>query len=69
LNKTPWFDGGEHPVRIGVYERDHCGNLEYSYWNGAGWNFAAKTVGGASLNKVFSRFQDLPWRGLLKEDV
>ena len=56
-------------MRLGVYERDHCGNREYSYWNGAGWNFAAKTVGGASLNQVSSRFQDLPWRGLLKEDV
>jgi hypothetical protein len=55
-------------VRIGVYERDYHGNLEYSYWNGAGWNFAAKTVGGASLNKVSSRFQDLPWR-VLKEEV
>jgi hypothetical protein len=66
--KTPWFEG-EHPVRIGVYERDYHGNVEYSYWNGAGWNFAAKTIGGAFLNKVSSRFQDLPWRGLLKEDV
>lgn len=65
--KTPWFEGT--PVRIGVYERDYHGNLEYSYWNGAGWNFAAKTIGGAFLNKVSSRFQDLPWRGLLKEDV
>jgi hypothetical protein len=67
--KTPWFDGEVHPVRIGVYERDHYGNLEYSYWSGGGWNFAAKTVGSALLNKVPSRFQDLPWRGLLKEDV
>jgi hypothetical protein len=67
--KTPWFDGEVHPVRIGVYERDHYGNLEYSYWSGGGWNFAAKTVGGALLSQTQSRFQDLPWRGLLKEDV
>lgn len=56
-------------MRIGVYERDYYGNLEYSYWNGAGWNFAAKTVMDALLNQTQSRFQDLPWRGLLKEDV
>jgi len=56
-------------VRIGVYERDHYGNLEYSYWSGGGWNFGAKTVMDALLNQTQSRFQDLPWRGLLKEDV
>jgi len=68
LTKTPWFEG-EVPVRIGVYERDHYGNLEYSYWSGGGWNFGAKTVMDALLNQTQSRFQDLPWRGLLKEDV
>jgi hypothetical protein len=68
LNKTPWFDGEVHPVRIGVYERDHCGNFSYSYWSGAEWCFGSLTIGGALLNRVPSRFQDLPWRGL-KEDV
>jgi hypothetical protein len=60
---TPWFTDTQ-PVRIGVYLRDHCGTLEYSYWSGTSWNFGRKTPKEASLQATHSRFQNLPWRGL-----
>lgn len=59
---TPWMT--DSPVRIGVYQRDHHGSLEYSYWNGQSWNFGRKTVHEAFVQVRHSLFQDLPWRGI-----
>ena len=60
---TPWFT--DPPVRHGVYQRDYYGVLEYSYWDGHYWRFGCKTSKEAARMQVFSRFQNLPWRGLL----
>jgi hypothetical protein len=59
---TPWIE--ENPVRKGVYQRDHCGHIEYSYWTGHFWLMGRKTPEEAFVQVVFSRFQNLPWRGL-----
>lgn len=61
---TPWFDT-DKPVHLGVYQRDHYGTLEYSYWDGHYWRFAGRTPKQAvMLSTTKSRFQNLPWRGL-----
>jgi hypothetical protein len=59
---TEWIE--EPPARKGVYQRDHCGHVEYSYWSGLYWHFGSKTPHEAFVQVKFSRFQDLPWRGL-----
>jgi hypothetical protein len=64
---TPWFT--DPPVRIGVYQRDHYGTIEYAYWNGTSWNFGAKTIRDAMLFSTESRFQNLPWRGLREHEL
>ena len=71
--KTPWFTGGERPVREGVYE---MGNVEpdgncfdgYAYFDGQGWGLRSKTPDDAVLS--YSMFGSAPtinpdkWRGL-----
>lgn len=61
---TPWFKPGTKPVRIGVYQRDQCGTVEYSYWDGHYWRFGRRTAQAAADLTLESRFQALPWRGL-----
>lgn len=64
---TPWLDGLIKPVHIGVYERDHCGHLSYSYWNGTAWCWGRRSVNGAAeFGGWISQWQELPWRGVLK---
>ena len=63
MNLTDWFTD-DQPARIGVYQRDHAGTIEYSYWSGSQWNFGRKTAQEAALQATASRFQNLPWRGL-----
>jgi hypothetical protein len=63
---TPWFEPGTKPARIGVYQRDHCGYTEYSYWDGQQWRFGRRTALAADQINYVSRFQDLPWRGVMQ---
>ena len=63
---TDWFTNAQ-PARIGVYQRDHAGTIEYSYWSGTSWNFGRKTPKDAALQATQSRFQTLPWRGLVAQ--
>lgn len=65
---TGWLDGSATPTRIGVYQRDHYGTLEFAYWSGAQWNFGCRSVLEAHRMFMPSRFQNLPWRGLTEEE-
>lgn len=63
---TPWFEPGTKPARIGVYQRDHAGTIEYSYWDGHYWRFGRRTARAAEDLTLASRFQTLPWRGVMQ---
>lgn len=68
---TPWYPASIHPVRRGVYQRDHGPErhyrFRYSHWNGQRWGGWAESVKAAAKNKRWpSERQSLPWRGLVK---
>lgn len=81
LTRTQWFYPLENeiPEHSGVYERNMEGtvneDLTYSYWDGNihAWLNSALTVEEAA-NEVnmsdyplYSSWQDLPWRGIVKD--
>ena len=66
--ETPWFNGDQAPVQIGVYKRlSVAGLVMYSFFDGAHWLWmhrspiAAARAPGADL----SLCQTLPWCGLV----
>lgn len=68
MKKTPWFDGGIRPARMGVYERKHGDGVMYSYWDGGRWCYSMYTAAGTlQYRHLMSKQQELPWRGLAKE--
>ncbi len=66
MQTTQWFEGGERPVRSGVYERlAHASSILYSHWNGLYWGGLGSTAEQCLIVKdQRSEWQDLPWRGL-----
>ena len=69
MQVTPWFVNCK-PVRPGVYQRAFVRESKfsdgYSKWNGMTWLAICTEPGLANLAKRESRFQTLPWRGVLK---
>lgn len=70
---TPWFQGTEFPVRVGVYQRQYTygktPSVQYCYWNGKGWAMGEHTVEQAMRHReafMVAPRQYLPWRGVLK---
>ena len=70
---TPWFQGTEFPVRVGVYQRQYTygktPSVQYCYWNGKGWAMGEHTVEQAMRHReafMVAPRQHLPWRGVLK---
>lgn len=68
LGETPWFNGDQLPVQIGVYKTlSVAGLVMYSLFNGAHWLWmhrspiAAVRVPSTDL----SLCQTLPWCGLV----
>lgn len=62
--KTPWFMGGDRPVREGVYETLDGG---YAYFDGDKWGLSDKTPDDAAM--AYSMFgpyehKQTQWRGL-----
>lgn len=62
---TPWLDGKDLPIRLGVYQRDYGqGRHWYSYWNGSYWgSLCAFSDHAVSMRLIESNHQELPWRG------
>lgn len=78
MTRTPWFNGLEHPVREGVYERklwDYHQReplVVYAYWDGRQWYVGAYTPDEAmSMAQKCGPTMTLhrQWRGLLKENL
>lgn len=77
MKRTPWFNGMEHPVREGVYERRlydyHNGEelIVYSYWDGQQWFVGAYVpqdamVAAERYGPTMTLHRE--WRGILKGD-
>jgi len=72
MELTDWFDNGEKPVHIGVYERKGFGkpfDTWYNYWNGKYFGYLGSTPEEAVTAWVESGgkksyHQDYPWRGV-----
>lgn len=74
MKYTEWFPCTIKPVHIGVYQRDMSFRQPkcyyYSYWNGKYWCFNSNNLKYAAADwskRYHSEYQDLPWRGLIKE--
>lgn len=73
---TPWIEGDQKPVRVGVYERDY-GKLKtgesvegvvFSHWDGRGWGLFGRTKSEAiRWAKDYSFNKNVPWRGLASD--
>lgn len=60
MEKTGWYQGWQKPIRIGLYERNYGpGSIIMCTWNGRSW-YSPYT----GINE--SRYQVLPWRGLVR---
>lgn len=69
MKLTPWFNSTTHPVRVGVYQRQHryLGHAIYSMWDGKQWLFGAMTPEVAATQTTPSSMQGKHlWRGVLK---
>ncbi len=62
MTRTDWYEGWQHPVRIGVYERLLAPDVFRYLWDGLQWTHVR-----ANSHGVPSYMQDLPWRGLTEE--
>lgn len=68
FKKTPWLPGSVKPIRSGVYERRYpTGAISFSKWDGKRWRVQGFSVGIANNIPEVSMWQDLPWRGLARE--
>ena len=66
--ETPWFDGDQLPVQIGVYKRlSMAGLVMYSLFDGAHWLWMHRSPIAAvrAPSSDLSLCQTLPWCGLL----
>lgn len=64
MEKTPWFDPTEPPVRAGVYEREWSSDISdpFDYWDGADWYYGGS---GPKINpNPWRGKNDRRWRGL-----
>jgi len=71
MKMTPWFEGTQKPVRIGLYQQI-CGfgvSVGYQYWDGAAWH-----AWGATRKEALAERDSTPaftqkdkWRGLVKK--
>lgn len=67
MKLTPWFNGKEKPVRVGLYQRDVRGFVVYAWWNGHTWSLGDKSKRRTlSFKRHSSYHQNLEWRGVLK---
>lgn len=70
LKLTEWFPGHIKPVRKGVYQQMTGSYLGYQYWDGQLWGRWSETPAGAYDGKsepASSKYQNDPWRGILKD--
>jgi hypothetical protein len=66
---TQWFDGSEIPYREGVYQRAYFGDLHYARYINLFWRVMGSTPDEAANENHISRWQDLPWRGLVEAEA
>lgn len=67
MKLTPWFDGSQKPVRVGMYQRRMrvWDRLCWSWWDGQLWSRVRPRKAEAYIDRNYvSVFQNLPWRGL-----
>ena len=73
---SPWFPGGTHPERPGVYQRAVYGRRGfkvYARWMGTQWSIARTEIKAAAWETIPSPVQtrdhrgSYEWRGILKE--
>lgn len=66
MKTTPWFNGSQKPVRVGLYQtEDFCG-IGWSWWNGDLWGVRSFTrrLAYESRHMISSFQDDRRWRGL-----
>ena len=67
MKLTPWFNGKQKPVRVGLYQRTDGVRCLYAWWNGRVWSLGDESIEIALWFKKFSSFrQEFFWRGVMK---
>ena len=67
MKLTPWFNGKEKPVHVGLYQRNVGGFVVYAWWNGHVWSLGDTSKRRTlSFKRHSSYHQDLDWRGVMK---
>lgn len=72
MKLTPTFPGHIKPVHVGVYQRHYrLGGWRYCYWNGKNWGFPGDSAEDSTtfFFSLISRWQNLPWRGVMKDNT
>jgi hypothetical protein len=67
IKKTPWFDGSQKPVRVGVYQRKYEAGIRFCWFDGK--RFGCNSRSASDAYHQYSIFgasfdRDLAWRGL-----
>jgi hypothetical protein len=71
---TPWFPASVKPVREGVYQRLYDEGPAFCRWDGRYWHIGILVQRRyahmqATIMNIAAPNQDLPWRGLAKEQA
>ena len=69
MKLTKWYSGDVKPVRKGFYERKCIASGwpgKYSFWDGEKWLSGTNHL-SIPYKKIASCHQQLPWRGVAKD--